>query len=111
MRSTRSEFPQNFVGINESTGSNVSIRVSERLMESGAVGIIQPVAGVERKEFDFSAVGETRRFVNDESTRFDRGLDRHGGSVPLDRSPNKARWMTRHFIETLGLDPGDPDWA
>ena len=59
-------------------------------MESGAIGIIQPVARIKRKEFDLRAIREIRGFVNDESPRFDRGLDGHGGSVPLERAPNKA---------------------
>lgn len=59
-------------------------------MESGAVGIIQPVAWVKRKKFDFSAIRKIRGFVNDESPGFDRGLDGHRGSVPLERPPPKA---------------------
>ena len=81
--STRSEFPENFLSVDEPTGSDVSIRVTKRLVESGAVGIIQPVARIKRKEFDFRAIWEIRGFVNDESPCFDRGLDGHGGSVPF----------------------------
>ena len=60
-------------------------------MEGGTVGVIQPVAGVKRQEFHFGAIRETGRFVKDESSCFDRSLDGHEGSVPLDRPSNKAR--------------------
>jgi hypothetical protein len=88
--STRSEFPEDILGIDQSPGSNIGIGVAERLMEGGTVGVIQPVAGVERQEFHFSAVGQIRRFVNNEPSGFDRSFDGHEGSVPLDRPPNKA---------------------
>jgi hypothetical protein len=91
----RSEFAQDVLGIDESTHSDVSIRVSERLVESGAVGIVQPVAGIKRKEFDFSAVREIRRLVDDDSTRFDPGFDGHGGSGPFEWPPNKALHPTQ----------------
>jgi len=64
-------------------------------MEGGTVGVIQPVAGVKRQEFHFGAIRETGRFVKDESSCFDRSLDGHEGSVPLDRpSNNKAMHPT-----------------
>ncbi len=59
-------------------------------MESGSVGVIQPVAGVKWQEFHFGAFREICGFVNDEPSRFDLSLDGHEGSVPLDRPPNKA---------------------
>ena len=70
--------------MDEPPGSDVSIRVTKCLVESGTVGIIQPVARIKRKEFDLRAIREIRGFVNDESPRFDRGLDGHGGRVPLE---------------------------
>ena len=63
-------------------------------MQGGTVGVIQPVARVKRQEFHFSAVGEIRRFVENEPSGFDRSLDGHVGSVPLDGSPNKALHST-----------------
>ena len=90
MASTRSEFPEDVLGIDQSPGSNIGIGVAEGLMEGGTVGVIQPVAGVKRKEFHFGAVWKTRRFVKNEPPGFDRSFEGHEGSVPLDRPPNKA---------------------
>lgn len=90
MASTRSEFPEDVLDIDQSPGSHIGIGVPEGLMEGGTVGVIQPVAGVKRKELHFSAVRKTRRFVHNEPPGFDRSLDGHEGSVPLDRPPNKA---------------------
>jgi len=59
-------------------------------MEGGTVDVIQPVAGVKGQEFHFGAIRKTGRFVKDESSCFDRSLDGHEGSVPLDGPPNKA---------------------
>ena len=48
--------------MDEPPGSDVSIRVTKCLVESGTVGTIQPVARIKRKEFDFRANREIRGF-------------------------------------------------
>jgi len=47
--STRSKFPEDILGINQSPGSNIGIGVAEGLIEGGTVGIIQPVVGYASK--------------------------------------------------------------
>jgi hypothetical protein len=93
--STRSEFLEDVLRIDQSPGGDIGIGVAQRLMKGGTVRVIQPVAGVKRQEFHFSAVRQIRRFVDNEPSGFDRSLDGHEGSVPLDTPPNKALHPTR----------------
>ena len=47
------------VASTESTGSNVSIRLSQRLVQNRAIGRIQPVARIERQQFQLGASGKS----------------------------------------------------
>ena len=75
-------------------------------MQSGTVGIIQPVAGIERKEFDFSTIRQIRGFVNDESARFDGGLDGHGESVLSERQSQQRLRVDKPFTPSIGTEAG-----
>jgi hypothetical protein len=58
-------------------------------VQGGAVGIVQPVAWVERQKRNLRALRQRRRLVEHESTFAYSGRDRHASSVALDRLPNK----------------------
>jgi len=84
-------------------------------MESCPIGVIQPVAGVKRQELHFGAFREICGFVNDEPSGFDRSLNGHEGSVPLDRPPNKARSTRRRPWRSRAAagagEPRDRGWC
>ena len=58
-------------------------------MERGPVGVIQPVTGVEREQFDLSPFGKCGRLVEHQAASVDPGFDRHEGRLAFDLLPNK----------------------
>ena len=76
-------------------------------MESGAVGIIEPVARVKRQQLDLGAIRQIGGLVYDESAAANVGFDRHTDSVASGEPPNKplqpasGAGATFHKLESL----------
>jgi hypothetical protein len=63
----------------------ILLRSGQRLMESRAIGRIEPVARVKRQKLNLSTFGEVRRLVQHESTVVHAGFQSHTERIP--RSP------------------------
>jgi hypothetical protein len=51
VKSTRSKFVENVGRVDETTGFNIGVRFAKSLMERPAVGVVEPIARVQGKEF------------------------------------------------------------
>lgn len=58
-------------------------------MQGGAVGVVEPIAWVERQQGHLRALRQCRRLVEHEPTLAYPGRDRHASSVAPGRLPNK----------------------
>lgn len=58
-------------------------------MKSRTIDVIEPIAGVERQQFQFGTFGEIRRLVNDQPSAANTCLDGHDLSVSSQEPPNK----------------------
>lgn len=56
---------------------HVPVRLAKRLMQRRAIGVIEPVAWIERKEFQFGAFRQVRRLIHDKAPGGDASFDRH----------------------------------
>jgi len=85
----RSEFLEYLASIDQPISGHVLVRLAEGLMQRRAIGVIEPVAWIERKEFQFGAFGQVRRLVHDQAAGGDASFDRHARQ----RSSTEAGWL------------------
>lgn len=77
MESTRAKFLEDLVGIDESPLGYINIRVAEGLMESRTIGVVEPIARIERQQLRLGAVGQFCGLVNEQPAVMDaRRVDR-----------------------------------
>ena len=62
-------------------------------MERSAVFLVEPIAGIERQEFDFRSFGQIRRLIDDESSGLYSSLQRHVITVARRRLSQACRVM------------------
>jgi hypothetical protein len=65
VESTRTELPEHFLDVDDSTSGNVSIGLPERFMQRRPILLIEPIPGVQREKFDFGPFGQIGGFVDD----------------------------------------------
>ena len=63
--STRPKLAKDDVGIYQSTGLDVFVRVSQGAMQRSAIFLGQPITGIEGQELDHGSFGQVGRLVND----------------------------------------------
>lgn len=85
----RTELPEDLLNINQAILRNINGRVPERPVQGRTLGLIEPVARIQRQQLDFGALWEVGRLVDHQASRTHVSLDRHAVSVTLDRPPNK----------------------
>jgi hypothetical protein len=85
----RSQAFEDVGGINKPAGIHIRLGLSEGRVQGRTVGIVEPVAGVQRQQLQFGAFGQGCWFVKYEASATNAGLDRHGASVALEVPPNK----------------------
>jgi hypothetical protein len=86
--STRPKLFEHFGSINQAAGCYVSVRVPQGLMKGRSVGVVEPITGVQRQEFDDGSLRQIRWFVNDESTGAHASLEGHGIRLSPGGPPN-----------------------
>lgn len=59
-------------------------------MERRPTRIVEPIAGIERQELQFRAVGQVRRFVDDKSPRVDTSPNGHAEQRSTGRAAQQA---------------------
>jgi hypothetical protein len=94
-------------GINEPACSHIRLRLSERRVQGGPVGVVQPIARVQRQELQFGTFRQSGRFIDYEPASAHPGLDRHGGSVAPDMPPNKRLHSTAAAVGSGQFDVTD----
>src|SRR5437773_6720212 len=91
----RFELPENLLRVDEPTGSDVSVRLAQRLVKCRTVGLVQPVAGVQRQELYFRSVRQVRRFIHDKPALPHARLDGHTEERNTRRPPQQTLHPTR----------------
>ena len=86
----RLELPENLLRVDEPTGSDVSVRLVQSLVECRTVGLIEPVARVQRQQLDFRSIRQVRRFVHDKPAFTDTRLDGHEAERNTRRAAQQA---------------------
>jgi len=87
--STRSELAKDDVGVDQSTGLDVFVRVLQSLVQSSAVILGEPIAGIQSQEFDLGSFGQIGRLVDDKTTSLHSRLQRHATTVASETRSNK----------------------
>jgi hypothetical protein len=86
----RSEVLENLGGINEPAGGNIGVGFAQRFVKRRPVGFIEPIARIKWQKFQFSTLGQIRRFVNDQSPGVNTCLDGHGEKRTTRRAAQQA---------------------
>ena len=96
MASTRRELLEHLGSIDEPSSGDVGIGLAQSLVEYRAVGVIEPVAGIEREQLDFRTIGQFRGLVHNEPTFSHTGLDRHGRKRSIGTAAQQALAAAGH---------------
>lgn len=78
--------------VNQASGLHVLFGLRERGMQGRAVGVVEPIARIQRQQLDFRAFREIRRFIDNQASVSHQGLDRHGSRVAPCAEPNNGPW-------------------
>ena len=68
---------QDLFRIDQPTVSRIGIRLTQGLVQSRAVSIVEPISRIKWQKLDFGALGQVRRFVDDYPTCVNAGFDGH----------------------------------
>jgi len=61
--STRAKLPQDLVRIDKAVLGDIHLGFPKGLVQRGTLGVVEPIAGIKRQQFDFGALRQIRRFV------------------------------------------------
>ena len=103
----RPKFAKDDLGIYQSTGLDVFVRVSQGAMQRSAIFLGQPITGIEGQELDLGSFGQIGRLVNDKPASLHASLQRHATTLasgpPRNKVPELARGRGRAPIATQTL--------